>query len=282
MPNIIIEINNLSFTYPDGTAALKNISLSIQEKKKIALLGSNGCGKSTLFLHLNGILKPTSVDLSFRGVSYEYTKKGTASLRKEVGLVLQHAEHQLFHTNVMQDIAFGSLNVFRDEAAARPHIKQAITRMQVEPFLDKPVHFLSYGQKKRVAIAGVLAMDPSVVVLDEPTAGLDNYYTNQLRESLNTIHQEGKTVILSTHDLEFAYEWADEFIVMADGEVLAAGGHEAIFLDGILLNRAHLKKPLIVKVYEELQKDGFQDNMPRTEGELIRRLKEKQRIPIVP
>ena len=200
--------------------ALHNLSLSINKGKKIALLGNNGAGKSTLFQHLNGILKPTAGTILFKGKKMKYDRKSLLALRKQVGIVFQDPDSQLFSGNVRQDISFGPMNLGWSKEKVTQQVEWAMEKTEVTPLQDKPIHFLSLGQKKRVAIAGVLAMDPDVFILDEPSAGLDAYYSKQIMQILREIHQPNKTIILSTHDVHFAYEWADEIIVMSDGEIL--------------------------------------------------------------
>lgn len=271
----LLQLQNVSFQYPDGTIALKNISLTFPKHKKIAILGNNGSGKSTLMLHLNGILRPKSGVLSFKGYRYSYRKKEIEKIRKQIGIVFQNPDTQLFSTDVYQDIAFGALNIWKNEQDAKPFIDRAIKLMNVEEFLEKPVHFLSYGQKKRVALAGVLAMDPEVIVLDEPTAGFDYYYNHLMSQSLDYIFDSGKTIILSTHDIDFAYEWADLFIVMSEGQVLEVGNHEKIFSNDTLIEKAHLKKPWVTIIYEKLRevnKNVNETNYPTKQKEIIKLL----------
>lgn len=272
MGESLLQLQDVSFQYPDGTLALKNISLTFPKHKKIAILGNNGSGKSTLMLHLNGILKPKSGTLYYKGYRYSYRKKEIEKIRKQVGIVFQNPDTQLFSTDVFQDIAFGALNIWKNEQDAKPFIDRAIKLMNVEEFLEKPVHFLSYGQKKRVALAGVLAMDPEVIVLDEPTAGLDHYYIRLMSQSLDHIFNSGKTIILSTHDIDFAYEWADLFIVMSEGQVLQVGDHEMIFSNDSLIEKAHLQKPWMTMIYEKLKEVNEivnKSNYPTKKEEII-------------
>lgn len=275
MNESILRLEDVSFQYPDGTVALKNISMSFPRHKKIAILGNNGCGKSTLMLHLNGIFKPTEGTVYFDETPFSYRKKDIEHIRKQVGIVFQNPDMQLFSTDVYQDIAFGALNIWKNEKQAKPFIEKAIQQMKVEPFLEKPIHFLSYGQKKRVALAGILAMDPEVVVLDEPTAGLDPFYIRLMIESLESIYNAGKTIILSTHDIDFAYEWADIFIVMSEGTLLDMGDHSYIFSNHRLIEKAHLQQPWITLVYEELVKNKVASGQvyPTKKDEILQMLR---------
>ena len=222
--------------------------------KKIALLGNNGAGKSTFFQHLNGILKPTSGTILFEGKKMKYDRKSLLALRKQVGIVFQDPDSQLFSGNVKQDISFGPMNLGWSKEKVLQQVEWAMEKTEVTALQDKPIHFLSLGQKKRVAIAGVLAMDPDVFILDEPSAGLDAYYSKQIMQILREIHESNKTIILSTHDVHFAYEWADEIIVMSDGNILYHGDPVTIFHNQELLDQAHLEKPWVFETTQELMK----------------------------
>lgn len=243
MTAFYFELNQLSYAYADGTKALSDITLDIPKGKKIAILGHNGAGKSTLFQHLNGILKPTAGTIVFEGNDLEYSRKALKALRQKVGIVFQNADHQLFSGTVKQDIAFGPLNLGWSTEKTEEKIAWAVAQTEVEDLLDKPIHFLSVGQKKRVAMAGVLAMEPSVLLLDEPTAGLDNYYATQVLQYLAKLDDGERTILLATHDIPLAYEWADLIIVMEAGKIIYNGDPITLFYEDELLHRAHLERP---------------------------------------
>ena len=276
MDELFFKIDQLTHRYVDGTIALKNLSLSVKKGKKIALLGNNGAGKSTLFQHLNGILQPTTGSILFKGEQVRYNRKFLMTLRKQVGIVFQDPDSQLFSGNVRQDISFGPMNLDWSQEKVRKQVEWAMEQTEVTALQDRPIHFLSLGQKKRVAIAGVLAMNPEVFILDEPSAGLDAYYSKQIMHILRDIHQGDKTIILSTHDVHFAYEWADEIIVMSDGEILYHGDPVTVFHNEALLNQAHLEKPWVFETAQQLlTKQLLQDEgaMPRSKEELFQLLK---------
>lgn len=276
MTDLFFEIQHLTHRYTDGTIALNDLSLKISKGKKIALLGNNGAGKSTLFQHLNGILQPTSGSIFFQNQPMKYNRKSLLALRSHIGIVFQDPDSQLFAGNVRQDISFGPLNLEWSTEKVNNMVEWAMSETEVTPLQHKPIHFLSLGQKKRVAIAGVLAMNPDVFILDEPTAGLDGYYSKQILQLLNTIHQLDKTIILSTHDVHFAYEWADEIIVMSDGEIIYHGNPYQIFEQEDLLLKAHLEKPWIFEIAQVLQnKKVISDltDFPRNKEQLISYLK---------
>lgn len=276
MDEDFFEINQLTHRYADGTTALQHLSLSIHKGKKIALLGNNGAGKSTLFQHLNGILKPTAGTILFKGEKIKYDRKSLLALRKQVGIVFQDPDSQLFSGNVRQDISFGPMNLGWSKEKVIRQVDWAMEQTEITPLQGKPIHFLSLGQKKRVAIAGVLAMNPDVFILDEPSAGLDAYYSKQIMQILRDIHESNKTIILSTHDVHFAYEWADEIIVMSDGKILYHGDPVTIFHNQELLNQAHLEKPWVFETSMVLRKKQLlseETSMPRCKEELFAMLK---------
>lgn len=272
------DITNLTYRYADGTIALNNLSLTIEKGKKIALLGNNGAGKSTLFLHLNGILEPSSGSIQFNGDTMKYDRKSLFNLRKQVNIVFQDPDSQLFSSNVLQDISFGPLNLKLSQDEVIRRVEWAMQQTEVEAFKYKPTHFLSLGQKKRVAIAGVLAMDPDVFILDEPTAGLDAYFSKQIMKVLDLIHGPNKTIILSTHDVNLAYEWADEIIVMNDGEIIYTGDPISIFRKDDLVQQAHLEKPWILETFDELLqgKHVSSTHIPRRKEELFSLFKQME------
>lgn len=271
MTAFYFKLKQLSYAYADGTKALSDITLDIPKGKKIAILGHNGAGKSTLFQHLNGILKPTAGTIVFEGNGLEYSRKALKALRQKVGIVFQNADHQLFSGTVKQDIAFGPLNLGWSTEKTEEKIAWAVAQTEVEDLLDKPIHFLSVGQKKRVAMAGVLAMEPSVLLLDEPTAGLDNYYATQVLQYLAKLDDGERTILLATHDIPLAYEWADLIIVMEAGKIIYNGDPITLFYEDELLHRAHLERPWIFEMVIALQKKKLLQeniNIPRSKQEL--------------
>ncbi|QNK46887.1 ATP-binding cassette domain-containing protein [Brevibacterium sp. PAMC23299] len=275
MDEHIFHIEGLTHQFADGTFALKGLSLTIQQGKKIALLGNNGAGKSTLFLHLNGLLQPTAGKIRFKGKKMKYDRKALLSLRKQVGIVFQDPDSQLFSANVQQDISFGPMNLGWDRITVQEKVNWAMAETEVTELKDRPTHFLSLGQKKRVAIAGVLAMEPDVWLLDEPTAGLDPYFSRQIMNLLDSIHYPDKTIILSTHDVNFAYQWADEIVVMNDGKVIYQGDPVSVFHDENVLLQAHLEKPWVFEMFQALLQSrnlAERDIFPRTKEELLQNL----------
>jgi cobalt/nickel transport system ATP-binding protein len=218
----------------------------------VVVLGANGCGKSTLFLHFGGVLRPKSGEIVLDGETVRYDRAGLTRLRQKVGLVFQDPDSQLFASSVRQDVSFGPLNLGWTEAKVREAVANAIEATQISDLADRPAHLLSYGQKKRVAIAGVLAMDPELIVADEPTAGLDPEATARLVDLFDELNANGRTIVISTHDVELALAWADEVIVMRAGEVIRTGHPTVVFQDVAMLRAARLQQPIVLETYAHL------------------------------
>jgi cobalt/nickel transport system ATP-binding protein len=206
---MLFRFENLSHRYSDGTLALNKVSLSIAKGERIALLGTNGSGKTTLLNHLNGILKPTSGKIYLEDKPLYYTSKSLLNLRKRVGFVFQDPNDQLFAPTVKQDVAFGPLNLGQPIEQVKKAVDEALRTVGMSEYMEKPPHFLSLGQKKRVALAGVLAMQPEVIIMDEPTANLDPRAASELLHLLLHLNKEASiTLILATHDVDMVYHYS--------------------------------------------------------------------------
>lgn len=268
----IIAVDNLSYSYDNNVMALNKISMEIPHGSKVAILGANGAGKTTLFLHINGILKPQCGRVLVEGREVEYTREFLSGLRKKVGIVFQDPDSQLFSVNVFQDISFGPMNLKCSPAEVKERVEEAMEITRISDLRGRPTHQLSYGQKKRVAIAGVLAMDPTVIILDEPTASLDPCLVDDMMNLFEILHKAGKTLIMSTHDMDLAYCWADSCYVLNHGSIVAQGMPEEIFMNTYLLKDNNLQKPWVLKVFEKLVAKGLLiDSLqpPRTEEQLF-------------
>jgi len=268
----ILEAGDVEFSYPDGTKALKGVNVLIEKGKKVAFLGANGAGKTTLFLHFNGILRPNRGKVRFQGRDVGYGHAALLELRKNVGIVFQDPDNQLFSASVLQEISFGPLNLGLSREETLQRVREAMAATEITELEHRPTHLLSYGQKKRVCIADVLAMHPMVMICDEPTACLDPKLARHMMELFARISREGKTVILSTHDVDLAYSWADYIYLMKDGAVAGEGKPESIFRDETLLERTGMERPWLVDMYLELSKKGWLSNgapVPRTKEELF-------------
>lgn len=251
----IIETRNLTFAYPNRPPALNGVNFIAGRKARIAVIGANGAGKSTLFKHLNGILKPTSGEVLIHGEPI--TKANVREVRKMVGIVFQNPDDQVFAPTVEQDIAFGPTNLGLDEETIHHRVESAIRLLGLEEMRDRPPHQLSGGEKKRVAIAGILAMEPQVLVLDEPTAGLDPQGVADLIAFVNTLPERfGMTVIFSTHHLDLVPELADYVYVMDRGAIVAEGTVPEIFTQTDLLTRTRLDIPVLQRLMQSLREAG--------------------------
>ncbi len=253
----ILKTENLTYVYEDGTKALNRVSLSIEKGKKTAFLGANGSGKSTFFLCLNGILKPQQGAVYFRDRPVDYSRKGLLSLRSKVGIVFQDPDNQLFSASVYQEISFGLMNLGIPSGEAAKRVEAVMEEMEIQSFRHKPTHLLSGGQKKQVSLADILVMEPEVIILDEPVSALDPKHTQMINEKLARLPEGGVTVIIATHDVDYALEWADEVVVFKDGEIAAKGRSEDIFMDKALLKRTNLTQPDVIKLYSNLCEQGI-------------------------
>ncbi|MEG6522036.1 energy-coupling factor ABC transporter ATP-binding protein [Desulfotomaculum sp. 1211_IL3151] len=263
MTDIILETCNLRCQYPDGTIALQDISITIKKGKKIALLGTNGAGKSTLLLHLIALIKPTSGKIFFQGKELHYNRSSLANLRSRVGLVFQDPESQLFAPSVRQEVSFGPINLGLAKKQVEERVFSSLELSGIPHLVDKPVHLLSYGQKKLVSIAAVLAMKPELLILDEPTASLDPHNSKEIMQLLNTLNQKGMSVLLVTHNVEEAYGFADEIILMNNGLITGQGTPEIILSQDELLADNHLTKPIVLEIFNSLQLAGhLPKNLP--------------------
>lgn len=249
----IIELRNLHYRYPNGPEALKGISLGIKKGKKIALVGPNGAGKTTLMLMFNGMLQPTSGIVLFKESPLAYNKKGLFEVRKRVGLVFQHSDAQVFAPTVYQDVAFGPVNLDFHPDQVKTAVHDSLLAVGMTGSESRPPHSLSGGEMKRVAIAGILAMDPDVLVLDEPTGSLDPTTAEEIVDLLDELNCQGRTIIISTHDVELAYRWADEVVLIQDGAIIYHGTPENVFGNIRLLKNARLKSPFILEICHALQ-----------------------------
>ncbi|MHB8157961.1 MAG: ATP-binding cassette domain-containing protein [Desulfocucumaceae bacterium] len=250
----IIEIEDIYFTYKDGTEALRGLSLYIEKGERVALLGPNGAGKSTLLLHLNGINLPAKGRISVLG--REISRKTEKWVRSKVGMVFQDPDDQVFSSTVWEDVAFGPKNMGLGPEEIHRRVENALHAVGMSEYGSRAPYHLSYGQKKRVAIAGVLSMQPEIIVLDEPMAFLDPRGKDTLQEILDWMHGRGQTIIIATHDVDFAVEWADRVVILKDGITLAQGGRELIG-DRRLVEGAQLRLPVVSRIFRRVPELGL-------------------------
>lgn len=252
-----IEMEEVVFSYPQGTPSLQGISFSIKRGRKVALVGPNGAGKTTLLLMCNGILKPDSGRVLVNGVPLAYTKIGLRNVRKKVGFVFQNSDNQIFAPTVFQDICFGPLNLGMEKEEIRTKVDEALFCVGLKGFEKRPPHHLSGGEKKRVAIAGVLAMEPDILIFDEPTSSLDPASAAEIMELLDELNAMGKTILVSTHDVMLAFEWADQVLLISDGRIIHEGPPKEVFVDQDLVKVSRLTVPPILELFCELKARGI-------------------------
>ena len=253
----MLEVKNLKYSYNKDYQALKGVSLKVEKGEMVSLLGKNGAGKSTLFLHLNGIYEPDEGKVFIDGEELKYDKKSLLKFRQKVGIVFQNPDDQINAPTVEEDVAFGPLNLGLSMEEVQNRVEEALARVGMSGFEKKAPHHLSGGQKKRVAIAGILAMKPEIMVLDEPTAGLDPQGVTDLSRLLNELNDEGITILISTHEVDLVPNYANRVFVLVDGLLIGEGTPKEIFAQPEILEKANLKVPIVTELFQKLEKDGF-------------------------
>jgi cobalt/nickel transport system ATP-binding protein len=233
----VVEIKDLRYAYPDGTLALNGVTLEVGKGEALGLIGSNGAGKSTLLLHLNGILRGEG---HVRILGTEVTEKNAPQLRSRVGMVFQDPENQLFMPTVYDDVGFGPLHLGRGKAEVDDSVRRALEAVDMLGFIRRTPHHLSIGEKKRIAIATVLSMDPEILMLDEPSSNLDPRHRRDLMELLGRL---AMTKIIASHDLDFISRTCTCVALLDAGAIIAAGGTEAILGDRALMGRFGMLEP---------------------------------------
>lgn len=262
-----IVIKNLTYVYNKGTpfesVALDGVNITIEDGEFIAIIGHTGSGKSTLIQQMNGLLKPTSGQILVDGVDITSKNVDVKKVRQQVGLVFQYPEHQLFEETVYKDIAFGPVNMGLDEKEVEKRVRYAMSLVELdyEALKDKSPFEISGGQKRRVAIAGVLAMKPKVLILDEPTAGLDPKGREEILGNIRRLHHKEKmTIVLVSHSMEDVAEYAGRIIVMNRGKVAMVGKPSEVFARSEELKGMGLGVPQVTQLMKELKSRGFNVN----------------------
>lgn len=248
----MFKINNLTYQYDKKRKALDNITMDFNNGDIIGIIGSNGSGKSTLFNNLMGILKATQGEILYKNRQLKYDKKSLYNLRKEVGIVFQDPEKQIFYSMVYDDLAFALRNIGTDEKTIKTRISKALEAVNGEEFIDRPVHSLSFGQKKRVAIASVIAMENDLVLLDEPTAGLDPESTRAIVNIIKTMYEKGKKIVITSHDMNLIYDICDYVYVLNQGKIINEGNVDEVFIDEKKIEEAGLELPWLVKLNKNM------------------------------
>lgn len=265
---MLFKTENLTHIYSDGTLALDEVNLSFDKAERIALLGTNGSGKTTLLNHLNGILKPTSGRVLFNDEPLKYDAKSLLELRRRVGFVFQDPNDQLFAPTVKQDVAFGPLNLGHSNEKVKTVVEESLKIVGMSECSEKPPHFLSSGQKKLVALAGVLAMEPQVIILDEPTSNLDPRATIEILHLLFRLNKEkGISLLLATHDVDMVPLLATKMYVLNKGKLVCEGTPRESFSNGELIRKVNLRSPRLTNLFEVLKKEDklpIGDQLPLT------------------
>lgn len=268
----LLQVKNLCFSY-DEKPVLQQINVTICRGERIAVMGSNGAGKSTFFLNLNGVLQPDSGEILLEGKTLK--KKDFKELHRRVGFVFQDADSQIIASNVKAEISFGPMNLGLSKEEVRNRVAAAIEYMGLSRLADRAPQYLSGGEKKRVSIADILAMETEVLIFDEPMAALDPVNTQNVESILKRLHEDGKTLLIATHDVDFAYRYADRILVFSDGEIIADSTPQEVFRRKEIMERAHLKAPAVMTVWEALEQKGFVKKgtgYPVTAEELVEKL----------
>ena len=248
----MIVMEDVYFTYPNGVEALKGINLKIEDGKFVAIMGQNGAGKTTLVKHTKGRVLVNGIDT---------TKVSVASLARKVGFVFQNPDHQLFSETVEEEVSFALKNFGYDENTIKKRVDWALSLLDLQKYRKVSPFMLSGGERKRVALASVLAWDPEIIILDEPTIGQDYRQKERLKQFIMQLNSQGKTVIIVTHDVEFVAECSPDIILMRQGKIIASGKAKEILTDEDLLSQASIALPEITKIFQGLKEYSFPSNV---------------------
>ncbi len=272
----LLELKNLNFSYDEQPDALKNLKLKIKKGEKVAVIGNNGAGKTTLFLCCNGVLQPQKGKILYEGKEISRSRADLNFLRQRVGIVFQDANQQLIGSSVEAEISFGPMNLRLPKDEVRSRVSKAMGLMNLTELRKRPPHYLSGGEKKRLTIADVLAMEPELILFDEPTAFLDMQNTYMLEEALSGLHEKGKTLVVSTHDIDFAYRWASRILLFHKGELIADDAPSALFSKEEILSEIGVRRPVLYEMGVLLQKKGLLEKgqNPRSLEEMRKLLEE--------
>ncbi len=263
-----ISVKNLTFRYPTGKVALKNLTFDIETGSSVAFIGANGAGKSTLLLHFAALNRPMEGDVSVLGMSIK-KQENKYKIRQQVGLVMQDPDDQLFMQTLWEDVAFGPLNMGLDYEEVKRRVKKALDSVGLSGLEDEYPHHLSFGQKKRAAIATVLSMDPKIIVMDEPTANLDPKGVKEFLGIIEQLKKSGKTIIIATHVVDIIPLISERCIVMNKGEIVLDGSTKEVLTDRDFLLRYGLESPIVSRLFLEAQIE----DIPITLEEAVKILK---------
>ncbi len=251
MSELAVDVSNLNYKYPDGTWALRNVSLKVYAGESVLLLGISGVGKSTLLMNLNGLLTPTEGTIHIFGK--KVIEKNLREIRRRVGFVFQNPENQLFCPTLWDDVAFGPINMGLSQEEVEERVDWALKLVGLKAYAEKPPHHLSFGEKRRAAIATILSMEPDILLLDEPTANLDPKGVENIISILRDISSKGKTIIIATHDVNILPQITDRTVIMYNGKIKAVGRTAEILSDIATLEKYGLKLPLVGQLFHNLE-----------------------------
>lgn len=275
MSERILQLEHISYAYPEEALAIDDLNVSIHKGERIAVLGRNGAGKSTFFLLCNGILEPSQGNIYLNGRLLTRRKKDLLELHRQVGIVFQEADNQICAVTVEGEVSFGPMNLRLPMEAVEKKTQAALARMGLEGYESRSPQYLSGGEKKRVTIADILAMEPSLILLDEPTASLDPENVERLEKTLDELTQAGIALAVSTHDVDFAARFAKRGLVFIQGRLMADDSLSRIFSDETLLRQAGLRKPWIWQAAEAMCPG--EETYPMTRAQLLRWKPENRR-----
>lgn len=272
----LLSVENLSFSFPDGNRVVNNISFQVQAGEIVFFHGKNGAGKTTLFQCLTGLLKVKDGTIRFHGKPFPREKDRL----EKIAIVFQNADDQIIAGSVADEVAFGPLNLRLPIEEVKQRVDWALKVMDIQELSTRPPHFLSYGQKKRVTIASILAMKPDILILDEPTAGLDQEQAEELVVTLKTLAKQGMTLLISTHETDFSYRLADRVIFIDQGSKICDGLPEEVFLNQEVINTIGVKKPVILDVYDTLCQVGVlaPGDSPKDQKDMIQLIQDLAKI----
>lgn len=269
----VIKADGLSFTYPDGTNVLDSIDFSVKKGEFVGILGGNGSGKTTFLRLLNGLLKPTKGDIYLEEENIKDIERNR--LFTFACTVFQDPDHQLFSSTVAEDIAFGPLNMGLSKEEVSKRVDDSLASVGMGNFKNKVIHNLSFGQKKRICLAGVLAMCPEIIFLDEPTAGLDPMAISSIMHLLERLNKDGVTMVMATHSVDLVPLFLDRLIILNKGKIVREGSPQEVFSDPMAVRFAELRMPQVGHLFEILKKrDGLSiEDLPLTIGEARQEIK---------
>jgi cobalt/nickel transport system ATP-binding protein len=278
MSEYLLEFQDVYYSYPlANTPTLQGLSFQLPKNKKTALIGRNGCGKSTLFLIADALCKPDRGRVLLDGNNLSFDRPTLDRWRQRVGLVFQDPEQQLIAPTVAADVSYGLFDRGLSTVEIAAKVTQILANFHLTELADMPLQHLSLGQKKRVSIAGVMALQPELLLLDEPTAYLDPIQTRNLLTELESIASSGTTLLIATHDLDFVYQWADWVLVMDAGKIIAAGDTLSVFDRLSSLPDYQLGMPSLWQIWSQIAPDNYPHSVPRSIAEIIAYLHESRR-----